>query len=82
MNCWEFMECGREDGGINSSKLGICPSYPDKRKCCARVSGTLCGGELQGTFAIKLINCMECKYYKSEYYERKMEKCIKSVVNS
>jgi len=23
-NCWEFMKCGREPGGVNAIELGVC----------------------------------------------------------
>ncbi|KJR41054.1 Protein serine/threonine phosphatase [Candidatus Magnetoovum chiemensis] len=25
LNCWEFKKCGREPGGVNAEKLGVCP---------------------------------------------------------
>jgi hypothetical protein len=28
------------------------------------VAGTLCKGEVQGTYAMKLQNCMQCDFYK------------------
>ena len=61
MNCWEFKECGRT----------TCPAYPGHGRHCARVAGTLCGGEIQGTFALKLANCMHCDFYQSGHYDRK-----------
>lgn len=68
MNCWEFKKCGREAGGSNAAKLGVCPAYPDHGQDCARTTGTLCGGVVQGTFASKLANCMECAFYQSPHY--------------
>jgi hypothetical protein len=68
MNCWEFMKCGREEGGANAGEEGVCPAYPDSGKICARVTGTLCDGEVQGTFATKLGDCLKCDFYKSGYY--------------
>jgi hypothetical protein len=70
MNCWEFMECGREEGGEKVEALGTCPAYPDYGRQCARVSGTLCKGKVQGTFAMKLANCMQCNFYRSDNYDR------------
>jgi hypothetical protein len=69
MNCWEFRKCGRERGGSKAAELGVCSAYPDFGKCCAHVSGTLCGGQVQGTYAEKLRNCMACDYYKSPHYD-------------
>ena len=68
MNCWEFKRCGREAGGTKSYELGVCPAYPDHGQCCARVAGTFCGGEVQGTFAIKLATCVDCDFFESEHY--------------
>ena len=58
MNCWEFKNCGRD-------KTGECPAYPSSGMECWRVAGTMCGGKVQGTFAQKLANCMECDFYKA-----------------
>ena len=69
MNCWEYKRCGREEGGSKSKESGICPAYPDFGQQCARVAGTLCGGKVQGTFALKLGNCQNCGFYKSEHYD-------------
>lgn len=70
MNCWEYKKCGREKGGANEKELGQCPAFPDDGKHCARVAGTLCGGKVQGTFAVKLANCMQCDFYKSMHYDK------------
>ncbi len=75
-NCWEFKKCGREPGGANVSSLGICPAAVEKRtdrlnhgknggRSCWALTGTLCGGAVQGTFAMKLSNCLQCEFYKS-----------------
>lgn len=75
-NCWEFKRCGREPGGRNQKELGICPATTEKRldgihggknagRACWVVSGTFCGGVVQGTFARKFLNCEICEFYKS-----------------
>ncbi|MEK6706479.1 MAG: two-CW domain-containing protein [Bdellovibrionota bacterium] len=64
-NCWEIKNCGREEGGINADKLGICPAAKNKLgRQCWWISGTLCGGKVQGMFAEKEKNCMTCEVYK------------------
>jgi hypothetical protein len=74
-NCWEFKKCGREPGGARSTDLGICAAAVETRthgmnsgtnggRTCWVVSGTLCGGEVQGALAMKLVNCMQCDFYK------------------
>jgi len=69
MNCWEFMKCGREFGGSKAYELGFCQAYPDDGKQCANVAGTLCGGKVQGSFAMKIFDCAKCAFYNSTYYQ-------------
>ena len=74
-NCWEFKNCGRERGGSKASELGICPAAHDHRfrgmndganggRICWSIAGTLCGGNVQGTFAQKHKTCLDCEFYK------------------
>lgn len=75
MNSWEYMKCGREQGGEKAQELGVCPASTEKRldkihggknagRSCWAVAGTLCGGTAQGTFAKKEHNCLACEFYK------------------
>lgn len=70
MNCWEFKKCGREEGGINASELGVCPAYPDNGNQCGRIPGTLCDGKVQGSFSMKLAGCVKCDFYQSSAYDK------------
>lgn len=74
LNCWEYKKCGREPGGANID-LGVCPSSVEKKlhgthggtnagRACWVVAGTMCGGNVQGTFAKKCRNCEHCDFYK------------------
>lgn len=74
-NCWEFKKCGREPGGENADELGICPAsvYPrldgahggkNGGRVCWVIAGTMCGGEVQGSFAIKYQDCRKCDFYQ------------------
>lgn len=74
-NCWENKKCGREPGGAKAVELGVCAAATDTRlngvhdgknagRACWVVSGTLCGGKVQGTYANKLGNCATCLFYK------------------
>lgn len=74
-NCWEFKKCGREPGGAKEKELGPCIAATEKRldcinegknagRTCYAVSGTCCGGKIQGTFATKMGTCMECDFFK------------------
>lgn len=74
-NCWEAMACGREPGGANAGEKGICPAALETRadginggtnggRACWAIAGTLCGGQLQGSFAVKMADCMYCPFYR------------------
>ena len=75
LNCWEFKKCGREQGGAKASELGVCPASTETRvngtnggrnggRACWVIAGTLCGGNVQGTFAAKVGNCLKCEFYQ------------------
>lgn len=74
-NCWEVKQCGREPGGRNAERLGVCPAATETRldgvhggknagRACWIVAGTMCGGKPQGTFAQKLDSCEQCGFFK------------------
>lgn len=75
LNCWEFMNCGREPGGKNVSSLGVCPAAEDVSadglnggrnggRLCWAIAGTLCDGKIQGTFAEKRLLCFACDFFR------------------
>ncbi|MFC1746205.1 two-CW domain-containing protein, partial [Candidatus Riflebacteria bacterium] len=70
MNCWEYKNCGREEGGAKAEELGVCPAYPDHGQDCAQVAGTFCGGVVQGGSKDKIANCIVCDFYNSPHYDR------------
>jgi purine-binding chemotaxis protein CheW len=74
-NCWEFEKCGREPGGTKVAELGICPAATDipsdglnegsnAGRICWALTGTLCGDQVQGTFAQKRRSCVQCDFYQ------------------
>ena len=74
-NCWEVMGCGREPGGAKASEMGVCPVCKDTRldgvhegknagRACWAVAGSMCGGKVQGTYALKYKDCSECAFYQ------------------
>ncbi len=76
INCWEFKKCGRELGGEHVHDLGICPAAEEHRldgahggknagRSCWVLAGTLCKGQVQGTFAQKYKDCEICDFYKA-----------------
>lgn len=75
LNCWDFKKCGRQPGGSRVADLGVCPASTDGKanglnggrnggRICWALTGTLCGGKVQGTFAQKLASCMDCEFHR------------------
>ena len=73
LNCWEATGCGREPGGKNAEH-GVCPAAVAREhdginngcnggRHCWRIAGTLCGGQVRGAFASKLVNCAYCEFF-------------------
>lgn len=73
-NCWEVMQCGREPNGRNE-KFGVCPAAKHSEhnginngdcggRFCWNSGGTFCDGEIQGSVAKKLKNCLDCGFLK------------------
>jgi hypothetical protein len=74
-NCWEFMKCGREPGGVKVKELGVCPAAVEIKldkinqgtkggRSCWAISGTMCSGTIEGSFAKKVGNCRYCDFFK------------------
>jgi hypothetical protein len=83
LNCWEFKRCGRQPQGIHVHDLGVCPAPLEQKldgvhdgvnsgRACWAVAGTLCKGQLQGTFAQKFKNCKQCDFYLKVQEEEQM----------
>lgn len=75
MNCWDAKQCGRQIGGHKVAEFGVCPAATDTTydglndgknagRICWAVTGTFCGGEVQGTHAQKELSCMNCDFFK------------------
>lgn len=73
-NCWDFMKCGRQPGGEKVAESGVCPAAVDGGldginggtnggRSCWAVAGTACFGKVQGTFAAKFGDCMDCEFF-------------------
>lgn len=74
-NCWELKKCGREEGGAKIKEMGVCPAASFKAangylevknsgRACMFITGTFCGGKIQGTSRDKMKNCEECDFFK------------------
>jgi hypothetical protein len=79
-NCWEVKKCGRQSGGEKVEEFGVCPaaihSQNDGKnggehsgRFCWAVAGTLCNGEVQGIFAMKITDCLYCDFLKQVHEE-------------
>jgi len=75
LNCWQVERCGREPGGAKVAEFGICPAAAEAAlsganggrnggRACWAIAGTLCGGKIQGSYAAKTANCMQCEFFK------------------
>ena len=75
LNCWQHKKCGREPGGTNADKDGICPAAAERTfnafnrginggRACWLVAGTFCDNNVSGTFAEKIDSCRDCEFYK------------------
>ncbi len=73
-NCWQYQRCGRGPGGERAAELGICPAALSTHteglnggkaggRLCWAISGTLCAGTVQGSFARKRFACVECDFF-------------------
>jgi hypothetical protein len=74
-NCWEYKQCGREPGGENAGTLGVCPAASARHahgsnggrnggRACWAIAGTFCRKEASGTYAVQLLDCMECGFFR------------------
>jgi hypothetical protein len=91
LNCWEFKRCGRQPQGIHVHDLGVCPATLEQKldgahggvnagRTCWVVAGTLCQGQLQGTFAQKFKNCKQCDFYFKVQEEERMNFHLSAVL--
>ncbi len=79
-NCWDYFSCGKEIGGKNIEKFGVCPVSIEKKldkihngknagRSCWVVAETFCGEKLQGNFVNKVKRCLKCEFYKKVFVE-------------
>jgi len=73
-NCWEVVRCGREPGGANAEKEGVCPAATEASadgvnsgtnggRICWAISGTFCGKKPTGYEASLLVSCLSCDFF-------------------
>ena len=75
MNCWEFRMCGREVGGRNVEKMGVCLAVLDDKhnginggqnggRYCWSAVGTMSGGKPEYCISQNIKDCHECHFYQ------------------
>jgi len=83
LNCWEYQRCGREPGGVRSSR-GVCPAATSDAldgthhgsnggRSCWVVTDTLCGGRISGVHAEKQCECRKCSFMKRVEVEESLD---------
>jgi hypothetical protein len=71
-NCWEIKKCGRQESGAGNQDINVCPAASNEAcdginrgrnggRICWAITGTLCGGQAQGIFALKIDSCLKCE---------------------
>lgn len=76
MNCWEFMQCGREAGGTGTNVTDACPASTQTSlhsihggtnagRACWTVDGTLCCNRGPEALEAKKATCRSCSFYRS-----------------
>ncbi|RJQ21450.1 MAG: GGDEF domain-containing protein [Nitrospiraceae bacterium] len=60
LKCWEVKNCQHTE----------CPSYKSQNLRCWQISGTFCGGKVQGYFANKYGDCRKCDVYRNAFKDR------------
>jgi hypothetical protein len=72
VNCWQYMSCGRESGGLNADRLGVCPASTDRRlhgihggKNGGRACWVIAGLLTREVFGNVSKGCSKCDFYLS-----------------
>lgn len=91
VNCWEFNKCERHPEGKHATDSGVCPTSIEARldgihggknagRACGVTAGTMCDGEVQGSFAKKLHDSNACDFYNQVNKEEGKEYLQTSVL--
>ena len=83
LNCWEFMNCGREPGGVLSATCGVCPvsvafqcdgtnGGQAAGRCCWRISHSA-GLNGQRSNLPRLATCFACAFYRRVLFDMEAE---------
>ena len=84
MNCWEFKKCGREPGGENTQKLGVCRAAIESKfnninngknsgRYCWKVKVSEDNHNSSNKTLSAIMTCIECDFFmkvKSEEQDK------------
>jgi hypothetical protein len=90
LNCWEYKNCGRQPGGHNEQKLGVCSTILTTQldgsnggvnagRSCWVIAGTQSGKKVECVFAKQISNCMNCDFFQ---YVREQEAAMGSYIGT
>ncbi len=68
--CWEKKNCNKTD----------CPAYMNTCGRCWLIAGTMCGGDVQGIFALKYRSCTECEVYQEAVFSDPVAEVYEHVI--
>ncbi|MBF0317338.1 MAG: hypothetical protein HQL04_04115 [Nitrospirae bacterium] len=74
-NCWEYKLCGRQPGGKNADRFGVCPvtkaeafdglhGGTNAGRACWAVAVPLADADNKGGLAAKIKNCTTCSFHQ------------------
>jgi hypothetical protein len=75
LNCWEYKNCGREPGGLESGRYGVCPASTSTEvdglnhgknggRICWAIAGTFINSKVMGKYASHKFSCVNCDFFK------------------
>ncbi len=73
-NCWEHQNCGRQEGGINVDRLGLCSAASHQcangindgkngGRTCWAVAGMFSDGKIECSCQPSTFGCILCDFY-------------------
>ncbi len=74
-NCWEYHNCGRETGGYEAGRYGVCSASISSEcdglndgtyggRICWATAGTFASGNVTGKYACEKFSCINCDFFK------------------
>ena len=70
VKCWEKKKCTKKE----------CPAYLKKDARCWLLAGTMCGGKVQGEFAVKYKSCTECDVYQEAVFNNPVSEVYEHLI--